>query len=113
MSDALRPVFGLAPVACFLAALVALDSYKLVRFRHIAALLVAGMSVAGLAYYANGAMLEALPLGFASFTRYVSPVTEELLKGLVLVLLIRTHRIGFGLHSAAVLKQGQQGAELR
>lgn len=95
MSDALRPVFGLAPVACFLAALVALDSYKLVRLRHIVALIAAGMTTAGIAYYANGWLLERLPLGFDAFTRYVSPVVEELLKGLFVVLLIRTHRIGF------------------
>ena len=95
MSDALRPVFGLAPVACFLAALVALDSYKLVRLRQIVALIAAGITTAGIAYYANGWLIERLPMGFDTFTRYVSPVLEELLKGAFVVLLIRTHRIGF------------------
>jgi hypothetical protein len=31
----------------------------------------------------------------ATFTRYVAPVTEELMKGLAIVLLIRAHRVGF------------------
>jgi hypothetical protein len=36
-----------------------------------------------------------LGIELSSYTRYVGPVTEELLKGLVIVALIRLHRIGF------------------
>src|SRR3954463_2177301 len=91
--DFLRPALGLAPVLCFLGALVLLDSYKLVRLRSVVAAVVAGMLVAGLAYLLNGWLLEWFEFHF--YTRYVSPVLEEAVKALIIVALIRAHRIGF------------------
>src|SRR5205823_11367868 len=88
--DFLRPALGLAPVLCFLGALVLLDSYKLVRLRAVVAAVVAGMLVAGLAYLLNGWLLEWFEFHF--YTRYVSPVLEEALKALIIVALIRAHR---------------------
>jgi protease PrsW len=84
---------GLLPVACFLAALVLLDSYKLVRLRRVVALVAAGMAAAAAAYWLNGELLEYVD--FTSYTRYGAPLVEELLKALVVVALIRAHRIGF------------------
>ena len=46
-------------------------------------------------YAANTAALERHPIDFTFFTRYVAPVTEELFKGLAIVVLIRASRIGF------------------
>src|SRR5437868_3984317 len=91
--DLVRPALALAPVLCFLGALVLLDSYKLVRLRAVVAAVAAGMAVAGIAYFANGELLEHLDFHF--YTRYVSPVIEEALKALIIVALIRGHRIGF------------------
>jgi RsiW-degrading membrane proteinase PrsW (M82 family) len=91
--ELLRPALGLVPVLFFLAALVLLDSYKLVRLRAVVAVVVAGMLVAGCAYWINGALLA--HIDFKVYTRYVSPVIEELLKALVIIALIRAHRIGF------------------
>jgi RsiW-degrading membrane proteinase PrsW (M82 family) len=88
-----RPLLGLAPVLCFLAALVLLDSYKLVRLRGVVAVVFAGMVMAGVAYWINGALLARID--FSVYTRYVAPVIEELLKALVIVALMRAHRIGF------------------
>jgi protease PrsW len=103
MGEMLRPaVLGLAPVVTFLAALVVLDSYKLVRLRTVVAVVLAGMATALLAYLLHDFLLDALGIGFAAFTRYVSPVTEEVLKAAVIVALIRSHRIGF-LVDAAIL----------
>jgi RsiW-degrading membrane proteinase PrsW (M82 family) len=98
--ELVRTALGLAPVLCFLAALVLLDSYKLVRLRAVVAVVVAGMLVAGVAYWINGLLLEHIE--FTVYTRYVAPLIEELLKGLVIVTLIRMHRIGF-LIDAAIL----------
>jgi RsiW-degrading membrane proteinase PrsW (M82 family) len=98
--DLLRPLFGLAPVLCFLGALVVLDSYKLVRLRVVVAVLFSGMLVAGLAYLVNGALLAHIE--FHVYTRYVAPLIEEALKALIIVALIRAHRIGF-LVDAAIL----------
>jgi RsiW-degrading membrane proteinase PrsW (M82 family) len=86
---------GVLPVLCFLLALVLQDSFKLVRRTHVAAAIAAGAVLAGVAYLLHGALLARMDMPLAAFSRYVAPLTEELLKGLVIVALIRTHRIGF------------------
>ena len=91
----MHALVGLLPVVCFLAALVYLDSYKLVTMRSVIAVVAAGVVVAGLCYFINGYLLGLLAIDLTSFSRYVGPVTEELAKGLVIVVLIRAHRIGF------------------
>jgi RsiW-degrading membrane proteinase PrsW (M82 family) len=99
------PVFvlvGLAPVVCFLAALLFLDSYKLVRAGLVLGVVAAGMAAGVVAYALNGAVLSGTDMGFPAYTRYGAPILEELLKGLVVVALVRTHRIGF-LVDAAIL----------
>ena len=95
-------LMGLAPVAFFLAALVLLDSYKLVRLRVVIAVVGCGMVVAAASYGLNGFLLEHTGLDFTAFTRYVAPLAEELLKALVIVALIRMNRVGF-LVDAAIL----------
>ena len=86
---------ALLPVLCFLAALLYLDSYKLVRLQTVIAVVACGAAVAGVGFFLNAWLLGLLGIEVASYTRYVGPVTEELLKGLVIVVLIRLHRIGF------------------
>lgn len=91
----LQAAVGLLPVVAFLAALLYLDSYKLVKLRAVVAMVACGALVACISYFANDWMLVRTGLDFAQFSRYVSPLIEELLKGLMIVALIRTHRIGF------------------
>lgn len=86
---------ALLPVLCFLAALLYLDSYKLVKLRTVVAVVASGAIVAGFGFFLNAWLLGLLGIDLASYTRYVGPVVEELLKGLVIVFLIRSHRIGF------------------
>ncbi|MHB8495446.1 MAG: PrsW family glutamic-type intramembrane protease [Casimicrobiaceae bacterium] len=88
-------VIGVLPVLAFLAALLYLDGYKLVTMRVIVAVVLTGVVVAGVCYYANGWLIGVLSLDFTNYSRYVSPWVEELAKGLVIVALIRMHRIGF------------------
>ena len=97
-----RGLLGLAPVACFLAVLVLLDSYKLVRLRVVIATVAAGVAMAAASYLLADGLLRAVPLERPAFTRYVAPITEELLKALVILVLVRMHRIGF-LVDAAIL----------
>ena len=94
-------LLGLAPVACFLGCLVLLDSYKLVRPRLVLGVVGAGMAVAGLAYVANGALQQA-GMGPATLSRYAAPLVEEVLKGLVIVVLVRANRVGFLVDAAIV-----------
>ena len=86
---------ALLPVLCFLAALLYLDSYKLVRLRTVIAVVAGGAVVAGAGFFVNAWLLGLLGIELTSYTHYVGPVVEELLKGLVIVTLIRSHRIGF------------------
>jgi hypothetical protein len=51
--------------------------------------------VAGASYFVNAGALGLLRIELSAYSRYVSPIVEELLKGLVIVALIRSHRIGF------------------
>src|ERR1022692_4452462 len=92
LADAL---VGLLPVLSFLAALLYLDSYKLVKLRAIITIVAGGAIVAGISYLIDGYALDLVRIDLVHFSRYVAPFTEELLKGLVIVVLIRTHRIGF------------------
>lgn len=91
----LHVAVGTAPVVCFLATLVYLDSYKLVSMRTVVAAVAAGVGVAGACYYANGWLLGASGLDFDVYKRFAGPLVEEFGKALVIVVLIRMHRIGF------------------
>lgn len=86
---------GILPVIVFLLVLRLMDSYKLVSFRMLAAIIFAGGLVAGLAYLANDLLLSLSGLSFTAYSRYLAPLVEELCKALVLVYLFRSHRIGF------------------
>lgn len=96
----IRAPVGLLPVLIFLIALVYLDSYKLVGFRTVLWVIIAGGLLTVVGYFLHDFLLEHSLVDFKSFTRYVSPVTEETLKALVIVFLFRTHRIGFLVDSA-------------
>lgn len=96
MTDVLiRGLVGLLPVASFLAVLLYLDSYKLVKLRTVVAVVGVGMVAAGVSYLVNGLLLTAIEIEETTFTRYFAPVTEEVLKAFVIAGLIRAHRIGF------------------
>jgi len=95
-------VIGILPVLGFLAALVALDSYKLVKMRTVVAVVAVGLVAAGVCYFANGYLVGVSHLDFRTYSRYVGPLIEEIAKGLVMVVLIRSHRVGF-LVDAAIL----------
>ncbi|MBK7081978.1 MAG: PrsW family intramembrane metalloprotease [Betaproteobacteria bacterium] len=91
----IHTVVGLAPVLCFLASLLYLDSYKLVSMRSVVAVVACGLAVAGGCYFVNGLLLGWSGVELGDYARYAGPVVEELGKALVVVALIRTHRIGF------------------
>jgi hypothetical protein len=42
-------------------------------------------------------MLDALPIGFSNYSRFVAPWIEEAVKGLIVILLFRFNRIGYKL----------------
>jgi len=104
MSSALLPpiLVALLPVLVLLAALFHQDSFKLVKPRVLCGVMLAGAAAAGASYVLNGWLLGALDLPIAAYARYVSPLLEEVLKGLLVVALIRSHRVGFLVDAAIV-----------
>ena len=93
---------ALLPVLALLAALQLLDSYKLLKLRVLLATMAAGALAAGVSYVLNGQLLGHFDIDIGRFSRTVSPVTEELLKGALIVALVRSHRIGFLVDAAIV-----------
>jgi RsiW-degrading membrane proteinase PrsW (M82 family) len=90
----MRAPIALLPVLLFLAGLVQLDGYKLVRMRMMFLLLVTGALAAGASYVVNNLAFAHFHGSFVTFSRYVSPWIEESLKAALLVFLIRTRRVG-------------------
>ena len=98
----IHAAIGLLPALCFLAALLLLDSYKLVRLRMVLTVLGVGGVVAGICYVLNTFLIDSTGLAFATYSHYVAPAIEESFKAAVVIVLIRTRRIGF-LVDASVL----------
>lgn len=95
-----RAPVGLLPVLIFLLVLLYMDSYKLVGFRTVLWVILAGALLPIAGYWLNGYVIDALGWDLAAYSRYAAPVIEEGLKALVMVFLFRTHRIGFLVDSA-------------
>jgi RsiW-degrading membrane proteinase PrsW (M82 family) len=91
----LNILISLLPVTVFLVTLIFLDSYKLVRFRILLLAIGAGAGAAVLSYFLNSEMMHLLRLPFKTYSRYVSPVLEEVLKASIIFYFFRSNRIGF------------------
>jgi RsiW-degrading membrane proteinase PrsW (M82 family) len=93
-------IVGLTPVLALLATLLYLDGYKLVKLRAVVAVVGCGAVIAAFCYVLNAYLIESLKMDLTAFTRHVGPVTEELFKSMIVVALIRAHRIGFLIDAA-------------
>lgn len=83
------------PVVLFLLLLIYLDSFKLVKLTDIFICLVWGMVSAGISYVINSTLFNLLNVSFISYSRFIAPVVEELLKASLIVLFIFRGKIGF------------------
>jgi RsiW-degrading membrane proteinase PrsW (M82 family) len=88
---------ALLPVLVMLVLFVWLDVFKLMTFWETVGLLALGAVTAGAAYPVSGTFLDALPLGFSNYSRFVAPWVEEFIKGLAIVGLFWFNRIGYKL----------------
>lgn len=88
-------VVGLVPVVVFLAVLILMDSFKLVPLRSVLAAVLAGCVAALACSFINGWILEASAVSTVAFSRYLAPLTEELVKSLYVAHLILRKRVGF------------------
>ena len=100
MDFAVHALVGLLPVCCFLAALVFLDSYKLIPIHYVLITIGLGCLAGLLSYPLNVGTMRLFDLEFTTLTRYVAPFIEEALKSMIIVALIRRNRIGFPVDAA-------------
>ena len=91
---------SILPVFVFLATLVFLDSYKLVRFRAILLAIAVGCVAAAVSFLVNSWIQQITGMEGTPYRRYAAPVVEELIKSLYLIYLIRRGRIGFMVDAA-------------
>ncbi len=91
---------SLLPVFLFLVALVFLDSYKLVKLTEIVGTIIFGALAAVIALFVNTWIAQYVPRGMHILPRYVAPVTEEILKSVFIVYLIRSGKVGFMVDAA-------------
>ncbi len=93
-------LFAFFPVLFFLGCLFLLDSFKLVRVRWLLLCLLWGLGATVLAYFLNTWLAERFHLDFGVLSRYVAPVTEELLKAIIVWLLVSRRQAGFMIDAA-------------
>lgn len=91
---------GFVPVLLFLLALIALDSYKLVRLQQVLVSILVGGVVAAACFAVAVLLMPALGLEPRPYSRWLAPLIEELAKAILVVVLIRTHRVGFLIDAA-------------
>src|SRR5437868_2488808 len=95
--DAAHWGLALVPVLILLAAFVWLDAFKLMNVREVLLLLLLGGVGSVVAYPVSGRLLDTLPIGFSTYSRFVAPWIEEAVKGMIVIGLFRFNRIGFKL----------------
>lgn len=86
---------ALLPVVVFLAILFLMDSFKLVRIGTVAMAVGAGVASAFVATALYAPIADGAGITPAAFSRYVAPVTEETLKAVFIVILLKRGRVGF------------------
>ena len=91
----IRIAVSLLPVFLFLAALVFLDSYRLVRLSSVLVSILVGSFVSGASYFINSGIIGIVDWDQSFYSRYGAPIVEEFLKAGYLVYLLRAKKIGF------------------
>lgn len=91
----LHLLLGFVPVTLFLAALVFLDSFKLVHRGDVAKSLFAGVLAAGISWGLNLYLVGPLHVPPDILRKALAPVLEEATKAVFVAWLVRTRRVGF------------------
>jgi protease PrsW len=86
---------ALVPVLSLLLLLQLMDSFKLIRLSAVAGAIAAGAAVAVTLSWLHDSLLRIVDIDLATFSRYVSPVTEEALKAVIVAVLLKQRRVGF------------------
>ncbi|WP_375383145.1 PrsW family glutamic-type intramembrane protease [uncultured Sphingomonas sp.] len=91
---------AIAPVLILLLLFEWLDVFHLMGWRETAGVLLLGALAGISAYPVSGRLLDAMPMGFSFYSRFVAPWIEEALKGAAILVLFARNRIGFKLDAA-------------
>ena len=95
MIELIKIAISITPVFIFLLALIYLDSFKLVKLGPIIQTMMIGCLTAMASFYLNIGILTKLSPDINSYSRYVAPFIEELVKAIFLIYLIKRKKIGF------------------
>jgi RsiW-degrading membrane proteinase PrsW (M82 family) len=96
----LKIVVSLAPAPALLLLFAFLDVFRLMSVKEVVFLLLLGSVSSWVVFPVAGGLLDTLPIGFSSYSRFVAPVVEELAKAACVAGLFAANRIGFKLDAA-------------
>ena len=96
----LKVIICLIPVFLLLLLFLFLDSLRLVNKTILLICLAWGILSAALSFYTNTFLIREYQMSFELFSGYIAPVVEEILKMLLILVLIKTNRIGFMIDGA-------------
>jgi len=88
---------ALVPVLILLTAFVWLDAFELMSTREVMLLLMLGGLAAIVSYPISGRLIDTLPIGFSTYSRFAAPWIEETIKAAVVIWLFWRNRIGYKL----------------
>lgn len=88
------------PILFFLVFMKLMDSFQLVNVTQVVLAIFAGFITAAVAIFLNGAILRFFEIDIAAFSRFIAPLTEEFLKLIFIIYLIKTSRVGFMVDAA-------------
>lgn len=88
-------LISLLPVFFFLAGLLLLDSFKLIKKSMLIGAILWGISAAILSYLTAQVNIHLFSFDAKLYSRITAPIVEELLKAICIIYLLRTNKIGF------------------
>lgn len=88
------------PILLFLVSLQLFDNFKLVNLRPLLFALVVGAVVALASIATNSALAQWYNINYSTYSKFIAPFIEELLKILFIVWLIQKNRVGFMVDAA-------------
>ncbi len=95
MNELIKIIVSLLPVFLFLATLIFLDSYKLIKLKFVLRFISIGSVVALVCFLINVFLLKLNIFDLTTYSRYVSPIIEESFKSIYIIFLIKNNRLGF------------------
>jgi protease PrsW len=91
----IKIIISLLPSLLFLFCLQLLDSYKLVKLKTVAQLIIFGCIAAVAAYLLNINLIIKLGISWPQYSKYAAPVAEEILKASFIIYFLYKKRIAF------------------